>query len=99
MIRCLECSAPCNPGKRQGGRCPTCYRQAQRLRNAIRTQYTGDWPAIRRALLAAHPWCEKCHATTDLTVDHVRSVARGGTHARHNLQVLCRPCNSRKGAA
>jgi 5-methylcytosine-specific restriction endonuclease McrA len=93
--RCLECGLL---GQLRDGRCGNCYRQAQRLRNAIRHQYTGSWPAIRRALLATHPWCRDCGATADLTVDHIVPVARGGGHERHNLQVLCRPCNSRKGA-
>lgn len=79
------------------GRCTRCYRMAQRLRNHMRQHYLGDWPTIRRALIAARPWCEECQATTDLTVDHILPVAKGGTHARHNLRVLCRACNSQKG--
>lgn len=31
-------------------------------------------------------------------VDHIVPVARGGGHDRGNLQVLCAPCNLRKGA-
>jgi 5-methylcytosine-specific restriction protein A len=96
--RCLDCGTPCTPTRDARGRCRTCYLRGQRLRNAVRTHYTGHWPSIRRALLAAHPWCENCRAYEDLTVDHIIPVAQGGSHARHNLQVLCRPCNSRKGA-
>jgi 5-methylcytosine-specific restriction endonuclease McrA len=95
--RCLDCGDLCQPTRDHRGRCGRCYRNGQRLRNALRTHYAGDWPTIRRALVAAHPWCEECHTTADLTVDHIVPVARGGTNARHNLQVLCRDCNSRKG--
>jgi 5-methylcytosine-specific restriction endonuclease McrA len=100
-IRCLECGLlfrpPANPRIR---RCPPCTRRAERLRNAIRPQYAGDWKTVRKAVLAARPRCETpdCRATGDLTVDHIIPVSRGGTHAWHNLQVLCRRCNSAKGA-
>jgi hypothetical protein len=43
--------------------------------------------------------CLKCGATDDLTVDHIRALARGGGHNMTNLQTLCRSCNSRKGAS
>lgn len=42
--------------------------------------------------------CLWCGATADLTVDHVLPVSKGGETAPDNLQVLCRPCNSSKGA-
>lgn len=31
-------------------------------------------------------------------IDHILPVARGGTNARSNLQILCPPCNHRKRA-
>lgn len=41
--------------------------------------------------------CQGCGATDDLTIDHITPIAKGGTSAIENLQVLCRPCNSSKG--
>jgi 5-methylcytosine-specific restriction endonuclease McrA len=62
---------------------------------------------IRKAVVAASPICKctaacawhgpTCSATTDLTADHVIPVARGGTNDGPR-QVLCRRCNSAKGA-
>ena len=42
--------------------------------------------------------CLTCGATTDLTIDHIVSLARGGSDEIDNLQTLCRSCNSRKNA-
>lgn len=42
--------------------------------------------------------CATCGATEDLTLDHVWPESRGGGATVENLRVLCRSCNSRKGA-
>lgn len=43
--------------------------------------------------------CRYCGARNcRLTLDHVRPVARGGTHDPSNLVAACYPCNLSKGA-
>jgi HNH endonuclease len=42
--------------------------------------------------------CRQCGATSDLQFDHVISVVLGGGPTADNLQLLCGPCNRRKGA-
>lgn len=42
--------------------------------------------------------CRECGATSDVTVDHIQPLSRGGSNDLANLQLLCRQCNSRKGA-
>ena len=42
--------------------------------------------------------CVSCGARFDLQYDHVIPVALGGATTPANLQVLCAPCNRRKGA-
>lgn len=42
--------------------------------------------------------CKKCGTHLDLSVDHIVPESKGGTLDMDNLQTLCRPCNSRKGA-
>jgi 5-methylcytosine-specific restriction endonuclease McrA len=43
--------------------------------------------------------CRNCGATAELQFDHVIPVAMGGGSGPENLQVLCGPCNRRKGAS
>lgn len=42
--------------------------------------------------------CVKCGCDEDLTADHIHAEVHGGKATISNLQTLCRPCNSRKGA-
>jgi 5-methylcytosine-specific restriction endonuclease McrA len=55
-------------------------------------------PAALRRELLTRGRCEDCGARDDLTIDHIVPVALGGRSDVDNLQVLCRSCNSRKGA-
>lgn len=42
--------------------------------------------------------CLDCGKRRKLTADHVVPVSKGGTSNIDNIQPLCSPCNSRKGA-
>ncbi|KKN88436.1 hypothetical protein LCGC14_0249990 [marine sediment metagenome] len=41
--------------------------------------------------------CRRCGSGSDLTVDHITPIAKGGSNDVSNLQTLCRSCNSSKG--
>ncbi|MBO9532459.1 MAG: HNH endonuclease [Solirubrobacteraceae bacterium] len=43
--------------------------------------------------------CVECGTDFDLQYDHVIPIALGGASTAANLQLLCGPCNRRKGAA
>ncbi len=42
--------------------------------------------------------CGEEFSIEDLTLDHVLPLSLGGPGALTNLQLLCHPCNQRKGA-
>lgn len=42
--------------------------------------------------------CQKCGSTKNLTLDHVSPIRNGVENKLNNLQVLCKSCNSKKGA-
>lgn len=92
-----------------GSRCPDHQSEWQRNRNkqidenrptAHQRGYDARWRRIRLRVLREAPLCVDCAArgiTTAATdVDHIVPLAHGGTHARSNLQSLCKPCHSRK---
>ncbi len=41
-------------------------------------------------------YCGKTFPESELTLDHIVPVARGGRSTRGNLVVACRPCNQAK---
>lgn len=54
---------------------------------------------VRRAVYARDSGaCVRCGATDDLALDHIHPFSKGGPDTVANLQVLCRSCNSKKGA-
>jgi len=59
---------------------------------------TNNWPEIRDAYLAEHPYCEICGArgwreTTAHAHHLVLKGRRGASNAKGNLLALCRECH------
>jgi 5-methylcytosine-specific restriction protein A len=69
----------------------------KRANPAAADAYRGDWPVIRKRVLAEEPRCRLCGASAS-DVDHIQPVSRGGTHERSNLRSLCGPCHRRRTA-
>lgn len=54
---------------------------------------------VRRAVFARDGHrCGRCNATENLSLDHIVPWSLGGPDTVENLQTLCSPCNSSKGA-
>lgn len=72
--------------------------------NHLQIKNKGAWKKARRQCLERDQHtCVTCGATDDLTVDHIIPLDRllktgGDPYDLNNLRVLCRSCNSRKGA-
>lgn len=41
--------------------------------------------------------CKNCGTDTDLTIDHVKPLSKGGANKLSNMQTLCFACNVAKG--
>lgn len=55
--------------------------------------------ALRLRVFRRDGWrCQRCGTAANLCVDHIHPERLGGTNDFDNLQTLCRPCNSKKGA-
>lgn len=57
---------------------------------------------IDRILVAQRHKCAICGCSlkrAERHVDHIIPIARGGTHDPRNLQILCKPCNLKKGSS
>jgi 5-methylcytosine-specific restriction protein A len=88
------------PGR---GKCRDCQREYERKRTRSRGTrkqrgYTEQWLQLVKVAIAHHPYCSACGSTTDLTGDHRIPLSKGGTSTLENIEVLCRSCNSAKGA-
>jgi len=80
----------------RGGLCAKHARERERARGSAAARgYDRRWRRLRKAFLAAHPFCARCGApATD--VDHIIPKAAGGADDWTNLQALCHACHSRK---
>jgi 5-methylcytosine-specific restriction protein A len=56
-----------------------------------------NWASIRTQVLARDRFtCQSCGARSELEVDHLVPVAKGGSWELDNLWTLCAPCHKSK---
>lgn len=94
---CLDCGLP-----GASTRCADCESERPKLPStgrksglsATRRGYDTSWRRLSKKAISLQPWCTECGTDQDLTGDHLRWPAR----SLEDVAVLCRPCNSAKGA-
>ena len=83
---------------------PDGYREKRRAYKAARRAAKRDCavglkPADLSTLRAKYgKRCAICGDNGRLTIDHIIPLKAGGQHVARNIQFLCHPCNSSKGA-
>jgi len=80
-----------NPDKRRASK----QKRRSRLTGAGGSFTAQEWKALCKK---HHNKCLRCKRRRKLTADHVIPVSKGGTSNIDNIQPLCGPCNSSKGA-
>lgn len=97
MTVCIVCGEPST-----GPRCPE--HALRDLRGSARARgYDARWDRLSKRARKLQPWCTDCGATEALTTDHSPQAwqrAEAGLALRlEDVEVVCGPCNNRRGAA
>lgn len=74
------------------------HRRRARLRSGGGSYTVAEWQALCEQYDHRCLACGKQEPVIKLTVDHVLPVVQGGSNSIDNIQPLCGPCNSSKGA-
>ncbi|WP_366915986.1 HNH endonuclease [uncultured Nocardioides sp.] len=106
---CLSCGELFSPPARGSARCALCLRDPKTGGRGTKEQqgYTKEFQRLSRRAKKLQPFCLWCSTTgsnsNPLTTDHSPEAwmkqQRGEKLTLDDVQVLCRECNSRKGAA
>lgn len=95
---CLTCGEP-SPG----AHCPEHARPSSPKASAAARGYDAAWTRLSAKARQLQPFCTDCGATEDLQTDHTPEAwqrkAAGKRIRLQDVDVVCGPCNRRRGAA
>jgi 5-methylcytosine-specific restriction protein A len=95
---CIECGEPTD-----GAHCPEHTRPSSAKAPAAERGYDATWARLSRRARKLQPFCSDCGATDDLQADHSPEAwarkAAGKPIRLQDIDVVCGPCNRRRGAA
>ena len=102
---CLGCSlelivAIYNNSNGEGGLTHVVFREclSSHINRKHRIQLKNYRKTFKELLHKYNFKCFYCGNDKNLTIDHIHPVRKGGNDHVSNLQILCKSCNSRKGA-
>lgn len=82
---------------------PTDDSYLYRTQTTAQAGYDERWNRLSRRARALQPFCSDCGSPEDLTADHTTRAwkrrAAGKTIRLKDIDVVCRACNSERGAA
>lgn len=94
---CLDCGEP-SPATR----CTDCKAPDRHQLTSTARGYDYAWSKLSLRARKMQPFCSDCLTRDDLTVDHSAEAwaakAAGRSITLAMIEVVCRPCNSRRGA-
>lgn len=97
LTACAVCGEPS-----EDAHCPE-HRAPQKSNASTAKGYDAAWQRLSKQARREQPFCSTCLTTRDLTTDHTPEAwarkAKGLPIRLRDVDVLCRSCNARKGAA
>ena len=71
--------------------------------SAVKRGYDWSWRKLSKRARELQPFCSDCYSPEDLTADHTveawERIAAGKTIGLEHVDVVCRTCNTDRGAA
>lgn len=104
---CSECGSVYTR-EQHGSKCTSCSEPDRREREQRRGSrqargYGARWERLSARARKLQPFCSDCGSTSDLTTDHSeeawRRHERGQLIRLRDVDVVCRSCNGKRGAA
>lgn len=68
---------------------------AKKEKNKARRLRDSQWWKRKRSTGLCH-YCQSTFKATELTMDHLIPIVRGGKSSRGNIVPACKPCNNKK---